>query len=68
MLLEYADNGNLYHYLKKHGGKGLDPEKISSMYIQIFDAVKFMHDNEILHSVLDMLFLPFVRTNDILMD
>ena len=49
MLLEYADNGNLYHYLKKHGGKGLDPKKISSMYIQIFDAVKFMHDNEILH-------------------
>ena len=48
-ILEHVKRGNLFGLLKERGGKGLDGKLVATIYIQIFSAVKYMHDNQILH-------------------
>ena len=47
LVMDYAKDGTLFDYVVKN--KGL-PEKIAFKYfIQIVNAVKFLHDNDIIH-------------------
>ena len=47
LVMDYAKDGTLFEYVVKN--KGL-PEKIAFKYfIQIVNAIKFLHDNDIIH-------------------
>ena len=47
LIMEYAKDGTLFEYVVKN--KGL-PEKIAFKYfIQIVNAIKFLHDNDVIH-------------------
>ena len=47
LVMDYAKDGTLFDYVVKN--KGL-PEKIAFKYfIQIVNAIKFLHDNDIIH-------------------
>ena len=47
ILLEYAQNGNLYDIIQKNNG--LDELKAFEYFIQIVNAVYFLHQNNIIH-------------------
>ena len=47
ILLEYAENGNLFNLIQKE--KGLDESKAFSYFIQVVNAVYFLHQNNIIH-------------------
>ena len=51
LLLEFCENGNLYNYLRKQGrtGKGLDNEQAARIFLQVFEAVNYMHEMDFLH-------------------
>ena len=47
ILLEYAENGNLYSLIKKENG--LSENRAFNYFIQIVNAVYFLHQNNIIH-------------------
>ena len=47
ILLEYAENGNLYDLIQKE--KGFSELKAYKYFIQIVNAVYFLHQNNIIH-------------------
>ena len=47
ILLEYASKGNLYNLITEN--KGFNEEKSFEFFIQIVDAVYFLHMNQIIH-------------------
>ena len=47
ILLEYAENGNLYSLIQKE--KGFSEHKAYKYFIQIVNAVYFLHQNNIIH-------------------
>jgi len=47
ILLEYADKGNLYTLIQKE--KGFNEAKACEYFIQIVNAVYFLHQNNIIH-------------------
>ena len=47
ILLEYAENGNLFEIIQKE--KGLNESKAYEYFIQIINAVYFLHQNNIIH-------------------
>ena len=47
ILLEYAENGNLFNLIQKENG--LDESKAFLYFIQIVNAVNFLHQNNIIH-------------------
>ena len=47
ILLEYAQNGNLFDIIQKNNG--LDELKAFEYFIQIVNAVYFLHQNNIIH-------------------
>ena len=47
LVMEYASNGSLFHYIRKY--KGLDENKTFSLFIQVVNAVNFMHSNDLIH-------------------
>lgn len=49
LLLEYAVNGNLFNFMKSKGGEGLEKHLVVSIYAQVCAAIKFLHDNNIIH-------------------
>ena len=48
LILEYAPNGNLFTFLRRHGGR-IPREKLVHLYLQICSAVKYIHDHGIIH-------------------
>ena len=46
-VMEYAKNGNLFHYIKKH--TYLSEEKSFKFFIQVVNAIFFLHQNDIIH-------------------
>ena len=47
LVMEYASMGNLFHYIRKY--KGLNEDKTFSLFIQVVNAVNFMHSNDLIH-------------------
>ena len=47
ILLEYAENGNLFNLIQKENG--LDEFKAYKYFIQMVNAVHFLHQNNIIH-------------------
>ena len=47
MILEYAENGNLFHYIKTN--KHLTINKALDFFIQTANGIYFLHENNIMH-------------------
>ena len=47
LIMEYASGGNLFHYIRKN--KGLDENKSFILFIQVVNAVYFLHENDLIH-------------------
>ena len=47
LIMEYAQEGNLFHYIRKN--KGLNENKTFSIFIQILNAVNFLNENDLIH-------------------
>ena len=50
LIMEYAKNGNLFELLSKPENKnGFDEQRAFDYYIQVVNAVYFLHQNNIIH-------------------
>lgn len=49
IIMEYADGGDLYEYIKKRAGMLLPEAQILDWFVQICLALKHVHDRKILH-------------------
>ena len=47
LVMEYAKNGTLFDYVVKN--KGLPENEAFKYFIQIVNAIKFLHDNDVIH-------------------
>lgn len=47
ILLEYANNGNLFHYIRKR--KRLTEKETFRFFVQVACAVNFLHKNSLMH-------------------
>ena len=47
IVMEYADGGNLFHYIRKR--KKLEEMEAYKLFIQILTAVNFLHTNSFIH-------------------
>lgn len=47
LIMEYANGGNLFYYIKSRGG--LDEENAFNIFIQVCNAVFFLHKNNLIH-------------------
>ena len=55
MVLEYAENGNLYNYLKKHSK--LSEKEAFIYFYQTVKAIDHLHKKDILHRDIKVLFI-----------
>ena len=47
LIMEYANNGTLFHYIKRN--KGLNEKLSFKFFIQICNAIFFLHKNNLMH-------------------
>ena len=47
LVMEYAENGNLFHYIRKN--KGLNEFKTFQLFIQVVNAINCLHENDLIH-------------------
>ena len=47
LIMEYAENGNLFHYIRKKNG--LNELQSFQLFIQVVNAVNFLHKNDLIH-------------------
>ena len=47
LVMEYASTGSLFHYIRKY--KGLNENKSFSLFIQVVNAINFLHQNDLIH-------------------
>ena len=47
LVMEYASNGNLFHFIRKN--KGLSELQAFQLFIQVVNAVYFLHKNDLIH-------------------
>ena len=47
LVMEYAQKGNLFHYIRKY--KGLNEDLTFQLFIQVVNAVYFLHKNDLIH-------------------
>ena len=47
LVMEYAPNGNLFHYIRKNNG--LNELQSFQLFIQVVNAVNFLHKNDLIH-------------------
>ena len=48
IIMEYAKNGNLFHLISRNK-KGFNEKEAFEYFIQVVNAVYFLHENEIIH-------------------
>ncbi|KAK8845020.1 hypothetical protein M9Y10_021196 [Tritrichomonas musculus] len=49
IVMEYADNGDLFEQIQNANGKHFEEDKILNWFVQICLALKHIHDRKILH-------------------
>ena len=47
LIMEYAKGGNLFHFIRKT--KGLSEDLSFSLFIQVVNAINFLHENDLIH-------------------
>ena len=47
MIMDYAENGNLFGYLNKKGG--LTESESFRIFYQVLEALEYMHKNDVFH-------------------
>ena len=47
LIMEYAQNGNLFYYIRKN--ESLSEDESFSIFIQVVNAVNFLHENDLIH-------------------
>ena len=47
LVMEYAESGSLFHYIRKN--KGLNEFKTFQLFIQVVNAINFLHENDLIH-------------------
>ena len=47
LIMEYASDGSLFHYIRKY--KGLSEDKTFSLFMQVVNAINFLHQNDLIH-------------------
>ena len=47
LIMDYASIGSLFHYIRKY--KGLSENKCFSLFIQVVNAINFLHQNDLIH-------------------
>ena len=47
LIMEYANNGTLFHYIKRN--RGLNEKLSFKFFIQICNAIFFLHKNNLMH-------------------
>ena len=47
LIMEYAKNGNLFHYIRRN--KSLSEDESFSIFIQVVNAITFLHENDLIH-------------------
>ena len=47
LVMEYAPKGNLFHYIRKN--KGLNEDVAFNLFIQVVNAINFLHENDLIH-------------------
>ena len=47
LIMEYAPGGNLFHFIRKT--KGLDESISFHLFIQVVNAIYFLHENDLIH-------------------
>ena len=49
IILEYAKNGTVYDYIKKHGNKPVSHDLLLKWTLESAKALEYLHDNRVLH-------------------
>lgn len=49
ILMEYADNGDLFNYIEKYINHPIPEQDIINIFVQVCMAVKYIHDRKIIH-------------------
>lgn len=57
IILEYAENGTLFDYIREHGLK--DKRMIRGIFMSVCDAIDYMHSKNIMHRDIKVIFLLF---------
>ena len=47
LIMEYAQNGNLFYYIREK--ESLSEEESFSIFIQVVNAINFLHENDLIH-------------------
>ena len=47
LIMEYAQNGNLFYHIRKN--ESLSEDESFSIFIQVINAVNFLHENDLIH-------------------
>ena len=47
LVMPFAQKGNLFHYIRKH--RGLSEKQTFQLFIQVVNAVYFLHKNDLIH-------------------
>ena len=47
LIMEYAKNGNLFHYIRRN--RCLSEDESFSIFIQVVNAINFLHQNDLIH-------------------
>ena len=47
LIMDYAKNGNLFHYIRRN--KSLSEDESFSIFIQVVNAINFLHENDLIH-------------------
>ena len=55
MVLEYAENGNLYNYVQRK--KRLDEKEACKYFIQTCKALQYLHEINVFHRDIKVIFM-----------
>ena len=47
LIMDYAPGGNLFHFIRKT--KGLNEDLSFNLFIQVVNAINFLHENDLIH-------------------
>lgn len=59
IILEYAENGTLFDYIREHGLK--DKRMIRGIFMSVCDAIDYMHSKNIMHRDIKVTWVLFSR-------
>ncbi|TNV79553.1 hypothetical protein FGO68_gene9858 [Halteria grandinella] len=49
IIMEYCSSGDLTDYIREHGNNGLAQQKVMKYFLEVCDAVRYLHQRDIIH-------------------